>query len=118
MIWRLGATTTSRAETQRGAPQPIERAHQTPHDPTGSRVGVHPAFEKLFRFIPSLEQAKNYRTYADDLLAKGFPEVSRHIANEAVNGRLRDPVPYYCVHGFSQWTRPLKSNCVSVAVIG
>jgi len=70
----------------------------------GSRVSVYPAFEKLFRFIPSLELAKNYQTYADDLLAKGFPEVSRHIANEAVNGRLRDAVPYYCVHGFSQWT--------------
>ena len=62
------------------------------------------SLRKIFRFIPSLEQAKNYRTYADDLLAKGFPEVSRHIANEAVNGRLRDAVPYYCVHGFSQWT--------------
>jgi hypothetical protein len=69
-------------------------------------VSVHPAFEKLFRFIPSLERApKNYQTYADDLLAKGFPEVSRHIANEAVNGRLRDAVPYYCVHGFSQWAK-------------
>jgi hypothetical protein len=86
------------------APQPSERADQTPHDPTGSRVSVYPAFEKLFRFIPSLERAKNYQTYADDLLAKGFPEVSRHIANEAVNGRLRDAVPYYCGHGFSQWT--------------
>jgi hypothetical protein len=35
-------------------------------------------------------------------LAKGFPEVSRHIANEAVNGHLRDAVPDHCVHGFSQ----------------
>ena len=57
----------------------------------------YPAFEKLFRFIPSLEWAKNYQTYADDLLAKGFPEISRHIANEAVNGRLRDTMPYYRV---------------------
>jgi hypothetical protein len=36
-------------------------------------------------------------------LAKGSPEVSRHIANEAVNGHLRDAVPDDCVHGFSQW---------------
>ena len=40
----------------------------------------------------------------DGALAKGSPEVSGHIANEAVNGRLRDAVPYDCVHGFSQWT--------------
>jgi hypothetical protein len=35
-------------------------------------------------------------------LAKGFPEVLRHIANEAVNRRFRDAVSDYCVHGFSQ----------------
>jgi hypothetical protein len=34
------------------SPTPIERADQTPHDSSVSRLSVYPAFEKLFRFIP------------------------------------------------------------------
>jgi hypothetical protein len=57
----------------------LERADQTPYDPTGSRVSGYPAFEKLFRFILSLERAKNYQTHADDLGRDGNDNILRSL---------------------------------------
>ena len=57
---------------------------------TGTTQEIRPNGCIPFKLGERVYQIDYTTSYGSVRLAKGFPEVFRHIANEAVNGQLRD----------------------------